>query len=115
MHELLEALQAEELTRLYLDLNPVVHGGMPHVALGLSSGDAADADSTEWLRPLRALSPWSFRPLLATGVALNVATLHVMRFFIPLMPELLVRAAELAREHQRVCARAELPHLAFKL
>jgi hypothetical protein len=86
---------------------------MPLDALGLSSGDPEDANSTEWLRPLGGPSPWGFRPLLATGIAVYLALFHIILYFTPLMPQLQKRFEEFVPEHNRRCAKAEMAVLSF--
>jgi hypothetical protein len=108
IHRLLEEIGLGGLSIHYSDLNPVVHGGMPLHSLGMMSGDPEDAESSEWLRPLRVPSPWSFRPLLATGVGLNIALVHMVPFFITRIPNAASRLATFAEEHNQRCERADM-------
>jgi hypothetical protein len=111
-HRLVEELELGAVSNFYSDLNPVVHGGMPVLAAASASGDPADENNQEeWLRPLRAPSPWSFRPILATSTALYLALVAVIPHFVSLAPEWVVRLETFRKEHERRCRKAEMPSL----
>lgn len=107
MHELLKAIQAEGLTRFYLGYEPVVHGGMPHVA-------PVAAVSTQWLRPSTPGPGGRCDHFSRPGSRSTSQRSMWGGYFIPPMPEILVRAIELPGSTNGF-ARAEAPHLAFSL
>ncbi|HEY0015516.1 MAG TPA: DUF5677 domain-containing protein [Longimicrobium sp.] len=111
IHKLIRDVGLDPLSHLYQDLNPVAHGGMPLMAIAAASGDPGSENDPDWLRPLRSTSPWSFRPILAAGTAVNVAFVHVFAYFVPRLQHWIAEFREFRKEHNRRCARAEMPVL----
>jgi hypothetical protein len=114
IHKLMTALDLDALSTFYSDLNPVVHGGMPLLATGAASGLPGSEIDPELLRPLRTASPWAFRAILCTGMAVDLALLHVLNYFAPhLATQVVPRFREFQKEHTRRCERADLSVLGF--
>lgn len=113
VHGLFEKLEIQGLSQLYSDLNPVVHGGMPLLAIAAASGEPGTETSPEWLRPLRVASPWAFRPIRATAMSVSLALFHSVGYFGPRLPAWLDRLQAFRQEHNRRCTRAEMPDLAL--
>lgn len=113
IHRLFRQLELAPLSHLYSDLNPIVHGGMPLLATAAASGLPGSDKDPEWLRPLRVPSPWGFRPILAAGMAVNVALANVLTYFGARMQPRVAKYFDFKKEHNIRCMRAEMPVLAF--
>jgi hypothetical protein len=84
---------------------------MPLMGTAGASGEPESEDDPEWLRPLRSSSPWSFRPILAAGTAVNVAFVSIFAYFVPRLQHWIPKYREFRKEHNRRCAMAEMPVL----
>jgi hypothetical protein len=113
IHRLFEELSLGALSNFYSDLNPVVHGGMPVMAAATASGDPVDATSMEWIRPLRATSPWAFRPVLSTTMAVNLALMSFFVCFVPRAPGWIERMQEFGRMQEKRCKDTVVPPMTF--
>lgn len=101
--ELLERSDAAVLAGVYSDLNPAVHEGMPQMGFHGADGGPGDPTGREWLRPLRVPSPWSFRPVLAAGVAAKVAVVVTLEHFMARLPDWHSRMDAFAVRHNKRC------------
>lgn len=113
VHGLFAELEIAPFSHLYSDLNPIVHGGMPLLAIAAASGEPGSENSLEWLRPLRVPSPWAFRPIRATSMGVSMALLNALGYFGPRLPNWILRLQSFRDEHNRRCDRAEMPDLSL--
>lgn len=113
VHGLFAELEISPFSHLYSDLNPIVHGGMPLLAIAAASGEPGSETSLEWLRPLRVPSPWAFRPIRATSMGVSLALLNALGYFAPRLPDWIPRLHSFREEHNRRCVRAEMPDLSL--
>lgn len=112
IHNLMKKIGLEALSNFYSDLNPVVHGGMPLMALAVASGEPGSENSLEWLRPLRVSSPWKFRPVLATVLAVTLALSEILAYFGSRIASI-SKFPQFRKEHNRRCKLAKMPVLAI--
>lgn len=108
IHKLMKEVGIAPLSHFYQDLNPIAHGGMPLMAIASASGDPGSEDDLDWLRPLRSTSPWSFRPILAAGTAVNVAFAYVFAYFAPRLQHWIPKYLKFRKEHNQRCERADM-------
>ncbi|HEX7243869.1 MAG TPA: DUF5677 domain-containing protein [Longimicrobiaceae bacterium] len=113
IHRLMEDIGIGDLSQIYSDLNSAVHEGMPPLGFVGADGRPVDPSSAEWLRPLRAPSPWSFRPVMVGGLALKISLVTTAGYFLPRLPGWLSRLEEFRVEHNRRCEAGEMTMLSL--
>lgn len=106
IHEVLEAINLEELSVFYKDLNFLVHGSPKHAYAGMIIADT-------WLPPLRSKSGFDFQPVLVATTSLQIVILDVLVQLRPTIPRCWQMLESFIPGHNRRAAAAGLDGLVF--